>query len=209
MKEEKNGCSGCNCGCEENQEDNNETKEQKQNLKEENDAEIKIDDLEEIKKNMDEDLTPEEKRINELVEALQRNQAEFENYRKRVEKEKLNLIKAANKNLVKRLIPILNNIDLALANTKDVNEYANGTKMIFAQLFALMQEFGLKEINTKNCYFNPNLHEALMTVESEEDGKIVEEFQKGYMLNDIVLTPSKVKVSKKPKKKEENKESKE
>lgn len=126
----------------------------------------------------------------ELTQMLQRLQAEFENFRKRTEKEKSQVLENANANLVLQLLEVLDNFELSLKYTKD-----QGIKLIHNQFVKVLNKNGLKSIEAKGT-FNPNIHEAIAQVPGENDGEIVEEIQKGYLLNDKLLRASKVKIVK-------------
>lgn len=140
-------------------------------------------------------------RKKELLETLQRVQADFENYKKRVEKEKSGFVKSACSGIIAELLPVLDNFEVALKNAAGNNEFVDGIKMIYSQLFSILEKNGLKQIEAEGKKFNPYVHEALMQEESDKDeGTIIEEFQKGYMLGDAVLRHSKVKVSRKKEK---------
>lgn len=134
---------------------------------------------------------------NEYFEQLQRLQAEFENFRKRTEKEKQEIFKNANENLIVKLLEILDNFELALKHIDD-----KGINMIYAEFYAILENEGLKTIKTEGK-FDPKIHEALIQEEGKENEKIIEEFQKGYMLNDKVIRASKVKITKIMEKKNE------
>lgn len=135
--------------------------------------------------------------INDLTNLVKRVQAEFDNYIKRNDNEKKNLIKFASKDIMLKLLPILDSFDLALKNTSNNEEFVNGINMIHMQLIDLLKNEGLKEIDTSKK-FDPNYHEAILVQESDKDDNlIVEEVRKGYLLNDNVLRHSLVKVSKK------------
>jgi len=136
--------------------------------------------------------------ITELTDTLQRLQAEFENYKKRIEKEKVEFLSYAKADLIAKLLPILDSFELALKNTTDKDKFIKGVELIFAQLYSLLESEGLKPINALGEKFNPYKHEVLMKQESDkEEDTVLEEMQKGYMLNDKILRHSKVKVSKK------------
>lgn len=135
--------------------------------------------------------------LKEMKETLQRVQAEFENYRKRTEKQKEDFLKYASSGIISEMLPILDSFELAIKNKEDMENFKKGVEMIYSQLFSLLEKKGLKQIEAENKKFNPYVHEALMQEESDkEDGMVIEEFQKGYMLGDHVLRHSKVKVSK-------------
>ncbi len=136
--------------------------------------------------------------IQELTETLQRLQAEFENYRKRTEKEKCEFVKCSNAQLIEKLLPVLDSFELAIKNHTDHEKFVKGVEMIYAQLFSALESEGLKPVECLGKKFDPYLHEALMHGSSEkEEGTITEEFQKGYMLNGNILRHSKVKICKK------------
>ena len=145
-------------------------------------------------------MKKEEKKVNkekELTETLQRLQAEFENYKKREEKERQEFIKVASKDIIKKMLQILDNFELAFKNKSSGEEFVKGMELVYSQLFASLEENGLKHIECLNQKFNPELHEALLTEKSEkEPDTIIEELQKGYTLNNKVIRSSKVKVSK-------------
>ena len=132
---------------------------------------------------------------NEYFEQLQRLQAEFENFRKRTEKERLEIYKNANEELVVKLLNILDDFELALKNIDE-----KGVSMIYSELHSILEKEGLEIIKAEG-QFDPKFHEALIQEEGEKDEMIVEEFQKGYMLNDKVIRASKVKITKMAEKK--------
>ena len=143
-------------------------------------------------------LQDKEKEIAESTETLQRLQAEFENYKKRIEKESAEFRKYSNAKLITRLLPILDSFELALKNTKEEG-FKKGIELIYSQLYQTLEEQGLRKIEALNQKFDPYKHEVLLTEESGEDeDTIIEELQKGYMLNDAVLRHTKVKITKKP-----------
>lgn len=131
---------------------------------------------------------------------LQRLQAEFDNFRKRTLKEKEELVKYASERVVAELLPVIDNFERALEaakNSQDISSFAQGVEMIFRQLNNVLGKEGLAPIEAVGQAFDPNIHEAIMQVESEEHpaNTVVEEVQKGYYLKDKVLRPSMVKVS--------------
>ena len=134
--------------------------------------------------------TSVEEKEKEYIDRLQRLQAEFENFRRRTEKEKRELQINANENLISQLLEVVDNFELSLKHNED-----KGVALIYSELTTILEKQGLKPINA-NGKFNPELHEALMQEEGEEDGIILQVFQKGYLLNDKLLRASKVKISK-------------
>lgn len=140
--------------------------------------------------------------ISELTDTLQRLQAEFENYKKRVEKEKQEFIKFAHAHVILELLPMLDSFELALKGTKDNEKFIKGIEMIFAQFHSILEKEGLRPISSLGQKLDPYKHEVLMKEKSDkEEDIILEEFQKGYMFNDKVLRHSKVKISEKIKEK--------
>jgi molecular chaperone GrpE len=137
-----------------------------------------------------------DQKIRELTETLQRLQAEFENYKKRVEREKLEFMECANKDLILNMLPVLDSFELALKNEQNSGEFVKGVKLIYAQLYSMLESMGLKRIKTVGEKFDPYRHEVMLQENSDkEEGVIIEELQKGYMLGSRVIRHSKVKIS--------------
>ena len=139
-------------------------------------------------------LESAEKERDELKELAMRIQADFDNYRKRVSRENEEREKYGCERLMVRVLDVLDTLDRAIAHEK--GEFRTGLEMIKAQLEAVLAEFGVEPIEALGKPFDHNLHEAIATGEGEE-GMVIEEFQKGYMLHERVLRHSKVKVGKK------------
>jgi molecular chaperone GrpE len=133
--------------------------------------------------------TPVIDKDKEYQDKIARQQADFDNYRKRMEKEKQENLINANANLISEILPVLDHFELALKHNKD-----KGVVMIYDELNEVLAKQGLKVVNSTGI-FNPKIHEAVMKIEGEKDGMILEEIQKGYFLNDKLLRASKVKVS--------------
>lgn len=139
----------------------------------------------------------QDQQIKDLTDSLQRLQADFENYKKRVEKQTSELKKYAQAEIVAKLLPVLDSFEIAFKNTNNKEEFIKGVEMIFSQLFQTLEDLGLKKIDS-NCRFDPYKHEVLLTQESDkEDGHILEELQKGYLFKDLIIRHSKVKIAKK------------
>ena len=152
----------------------------------------KVDEKTELIKHLDE----KEKKIDELTDTLKRLQAEFENYKKRADKEKIGFAKFANAGVISQMLPVLDSFEIALKNTNDKEKFIEGMKMIYAQFHSILEAEGLMPIKAVGEKFDPYRHEVLMKEESDKpEDTILEEFQKGYMLNDKVLRHSKVKIS--------------
>jgi molecular chaperone GrpE len=146
-------------------------------------------------------LVAKDKEIAELTDTLKRLQAEFENFKKRNEKDWTEKVRLASQQLMIELLPVLDSFDKALEDAKDNGNAAaikKGLEGLHKQFLKALQRDGLKEINTKGK-FDPFVHEALMREEREdlEDGDILEVFQKGYMLNSRPIRPARVKVARK------------
>ena len=132
----------------------------------------------------------------ERLSALKYMQADFENYVKRFEKEKEQIIKLANEKLITELMVILDDFESSLRAVKDDN-VKRGLKMVQDKFLNILKKHELKEIEAMGRLFDPNFHEVLYKEASEqEDDTIIEEIQKGYTLHSKVIRPSKVKVAK-------------
>ena len=141
-----------------------------------------------------------DKKIEDLTDSLKRLQAEFENYKKRDQKERLEFTKYSNAELINQLLPIIDTFEIALKSTKDKEKFLKGIEMIFTQFNSTFESFGLRPIKALGERFDPFRHEVLMKEESDkEEDTILDEMQKGYMLHDKVLRHSKVKISSKQK----------
>lgn len=136
-------------------------------------------------------------KIEELTELLQRVQADFENYKKQIEKEKAEFVKYVTEKLIVKLLPVLDSFEIALKNTDDKEKFVKGVELIFSQLYSTLEQEGLKPIKAVGEHFDPYRHEVLMKEKSEKEDVILEELQKGYTLNGKVIRHSKVKIGKK------------
>ncbi|GGN96880.1 nucleotide exchange factor GrpE [Saccharibacillus kuerlensis] len=136
----------------------------------------------------------------DYMQRLARSQADFDNFRKRTIREKEELGKYASSKLISELLPIVDNFGRALDTRPEVEgseSFVKGVEMIYRQFENVLQAEGLTAMETVGQPFNPEFHQAVMQVESDEheEGIVVEELQKGYMLKDKVLRPAMVKVS--------------
>ena len=122
--------------------------------------------------------------------------ADFQNYKRRVEKEKSDLYSYANEKLVTELLDVLDNFERALGQGESGDGFVEGMEMIFKQLLGVLEKSGLAEITALGEEFDPNFHNAVMTEETDEyeSGKVSGVLQKGYTLNGKVIRPSMVKV---------------
>lgn len=144
------------------------------------------------------------RRLQELADEHQartlRVQADFDNFRRRTQKEKEELAQYATSKLVTELLPVLDNFERALSTSPagaDSEAFIKGVNMIFRQLDGVLKSEGLTAMETVGQPFNPEYHQAIMQVESEEheEGIVTEEVQKGYLLKGKILRPAMVKVS--------------
>ncbi|SCJ91870.1 HSP-70 cofactor [uncultured Eubacterium sp.] len=123
--------------------------------------------------------------------------ADFQNYKRRVEKEKSDIYAYANEKLVSQLLDVIDNFERALLHEAADESFVEGMKMIFKQLTGVLEKAGLEEINALGEDFDPNFHNAVMTEDNDDydSGKVTEVMQKGYLLNKKVIRPSMVKVN--------------
>src|SRR5262245_29193146 len=133
----------------------------------------------------------------ELIDTLQRLQADFDNYRKRAQRDQEALVARAGERIVKELLPILDDLERAIEAAEEHEEakLEDGVKLVHRQLEQLLEREGLALVETDGK-FDPHVHEALLTQPSEsEEGSVVEVLQKGYRLGDRVLRPARVVVA--------------
>ena len=139
-------------------------------------------------------------KIEELNDRLMRNMAEFENFRKRSEKEKSQMFEIGAKSIVEKILPIIDNFERGLGTITEAEKesaFVQGIEQIYKQFITALEEAGVKPIEAVGQEFDPNFHNAVMHVEDEEVGEniVVEEFQKGYTYKDFVVRHSMVKVA--------------
>ncbi len=138
-----------------------------------------------------------EQQIEDLTDRLKRSMAEFDNFRKRTEKEKASMYIIGAREIVEKILPVVDNFERGLAQASEGDAFADGMKMIYKQLITTLDDLGVKPIEAVGQEFDPNLHNAVMHVEDESIGEniIVEELQKGYTYKDFVVRHSMVKVA--------------
>lgn len=139
-----------------------------------------------------------DEKIEELTDQVKRQMAEFDNYRKRTEKEKASMYIVGAKDIVEKMLPVVDNFERGLAMAAGSEDpFVEGMEKIYKQLMTTLDELGVKPIEAVGQEFNPDFHNAVMHVEDEEAGEniIVEEFQKGYLYKDFVVRHSMVKVA--------------
>jgi len=158
-------------------------------------------EIEELKKM----LEAKEKELKEHHDRLLRLAADFENYKKRAAREKEDWAKFANEDLIRGILPFIDNLERALNHAQKVTDTGvliEGVRLTLQQLLQTLNKFGLSSFQSVGKPFDPAVHEAMLVVETDkqEPNQVVEEFQKGYLLNDRLLRPATVSVSKAPEK---------
>ena len=135
---------------------------------------------------------------NALFDRLARLQAEFDNFRKRQQKENQDFRDYALTNVIRDLLPILDSLDRALQTQPEGEEFRKGVELIDRQFHDALSKLGVEPIESKGQAFDPNLHQAIQTVESAEveENHVVDELQRGYKIKDRLLRPAMVTVSK-------------
>ena len=141
-----------------------------------------------------------DEKIEELTDRVRRQMAEFDNFRKRTEKEKTQMFETGAKSIVEKILPVVDNFERGLAAVTEEEKgtpFVEGMEKIYKQMMTMLEEAGVKPIEAVGQEFDPNFHNAVMHVEDEELGEniIAEEFQKGYTYRDSVVRHSMVKVA--------------
>lgn len=141
-----------------------------------------------------------DEKIEELTDMVKRQMAEFDNYRKRTEKEKASMYEIGAREVIEKILPIVDNFERGLAAVPEEEKespFVDGMNKIYRQILSSFEGMGVKAIESVGQEFNPDYHNAVMHVEDEEAGEnmVVEEFQKGYTYKDTVIRHSMVKVA--------------
>ena len=174
-----------------------------EDLEKESQADQTEDSVKEAETTEDTASETEEKKdeqIEDLTDRLRRQMAEFENFRKRTEKEKSQMFDMGAKTIVEKVLPVIDNFERGLAavpEDKKEDAFVVGMDKIYKQFLTTLEEAGVKPIEAVGQEFDPNFHNAVMHVEDEELGEniVAEELQKGYMYRDAVVRHSMVKVA--------------
>ncbi|MBQ9254519.1 MAG: nucleotide exchange factor GrpE [Bacteroidales bacterium] len=190
------------------QQDTEETKESQNTEKQEDketssDSETKEQKTENSENNSEDTIESLGKKLLDMNDKYLRIYSEFENYRKRTNKERLEIIENASEDTIKALLPVLDDFERALQNMEKsedelVKQMSDGMTLIYKKLFSILERKGLKPIEAKGQVFDENLHEAvtMFPAPKEEDkGKVIDETEKGYYLNNKVIRFSKVVVA--------------
>ena len=141
-----------------------------------------------------------QEKVDELEDKVKRQMAEFDNFRKRTEKEKTQMFEVGAKSVIEKILPVVDNFERGLAavpQEEKGNPVIEGMDKIYKQLMTTLTDLGVKPIEAAGQEFDPNFHNAVMHVEDEELGEnmVAEEFQKGYTYRDTVIRHSMVKVA--------------
>ncbi len=140
-----------------------------------------------------------DEKIEELTDRLTRQMAEFDNFRKRTEKEKASMYAIGAKDIIEKILPVVDSFERGLATVENPEEdpFADGMNKVYKQFTKALEDLGVTVIEAVGKEFDPNIHNAVMHVEDEEAGEniVVEEFQKGYMYKGSVVRHSMVKVA--------------
>jgi molecular chaperone GrpE len=161
--------------------------------------EDKEKEIEELKKKLEE----KEKEAKENYDRLLRTAADLENYKKRAAKEKEDWTRFANEDLIKAILPFIDNLERAVNHAEKVVDSGvliEGARLTIQQLLQTLNKFGLSSFESVGKPFDPAMHEAMLVVETDkhEPNQVLEEFQKGYLLNNRLIRPATVSVSKPP-----------
>ena len=159
----------------------------------------KTEEIEELRKKLEQ----KEKEAKENHDRLLRMAADLENFKKRAAKEKEEWIKFANEDLLKGILPFVDNLERAVSHSEkaaDIQGLVDGVKLTVQQLLQTLKQFGVTSFESVGKPFDPTVHEAMLVVETDQQkpNHVMQEFQKGFLLNDRLLRPATVSVSKPP-----------
>ena len=157
---------------------------------------VSPEEFENLKKELEETRT----KANEYLDGWQRARAEFANYKKRVDRDQAQTYQVATGNVVRRFLEVLDDLERALKNRPQEGEgavWSEGIELIYRKLLNMLKNEGVKPMEIKNDFFDPNLHEAVMSEENSEfeSGQIIDVIRQGYVLGDRVLRPAMVRVA--------------
>jgi len=159
----------------------------------------KTEEIEELRKKLEQ----KEKEAKENHDRLLRMAADLENFKRRAAKEKEEWIKFANEDLLKGILPFVDNLERAVSHSEkaaDIQGLVDGVKLTVQQLLQTLKQFGVTSFESVGKPFDPTVHEAMLVVETDQQkpNHVMQEFQKGFLLNDRLLRPATVSVSKPP-----------
>lgn len=164
--------------------------EEKQEVKQEIDSQAFIQKL-------NSDLEEQTKKAEEYYDSLKRNMAEFDNYKKRITKERESMYMNVVSEVIECMLPIIDNFEKAMAAESKDEDYKNGIELIYKDMLGVLKKYNVEAIEDIGCAFDPMLHEAVMSVQDETKGEkeIVEVFRRGYKMGEKVVRHSLVKVA--------------
>ncbi len=170
-----------------------------ENIEERDDTiecELQPAEMQEKIERLEEQIDSLEEENQKYLNKLKRSQADFANYRRRTREEKTELAIKYKVEIIEQILPVLDNFQRALASGCEDDGFSQGVEMIYRQLWTVLKQEGVKEIEAVGEEFDHKYHEAVEKVETdEEEGTIVEEVQKGYLYKDVVVRPAMVKVA--------------
>jgi len=163
--------------------------------------EISLEETIDVVSTLQEDLEEARAKADEYLDGWQRARAEFANYKKRVERDQSQVYQVASGNTIKRFLTVLDDLERALNNRPadgDGAVWAEGIELIYRKFFSILENEGVDTMQTEGQQFDPNLHEALSSEDSDqhESGEIIEVLQQGYTMDSKVLRPAVVRVAK-------------
>ena len=144
-------------------------------------------------------LNEAQQQIDELNERVVRLTADYDNYRKRAQRDKIEARQFANQGILEKLLPVLDNFEMAIIAVKDADpSVRDGVQMIYDQLLSVLKAEGVESVDAVGKQFDPNLHEAISQEESDEveEGEVISQIQRGFILNDRLVRPARVVVAK-------------
>ena len=156
-----------------------------------------IDDAKSYISKLNEDLDSQKQRAEEYFDSLKRNMADFDNFKKRITKEKDSLYGSILSDVIQNLLPIVDNFDNAISAECKDEDYKKGMEMIYKSILDLLKQYNVEEIPSLGETFDPEYHEAVMSIEDDTkaEKEIVEVFRKGYKMGDKVIRHTLVKVA--------------
>jgi len=194
-----------------NDTENEETDKDGENSEKSDSEKEECIEADDIMKEMEAKIEAAAQEAKDNHDRLLRVSADFENYKKRSAREMEGLRKFANESLIKEMLPVVDNLERAIDSSNNnggtKNSIVEGVDMTLMEILKILEKFGVKPIESLGETFDPGFHEAVMQQESEDhaENTVLQEFQKGYMINDRLLRPAMVVVSKSKAKNEKNK----
>jgi len=184
-------------------EEMHEDRDEEQDVGHKNEEHKKKKKKEDVPADLKKELEEKEGKIKSLEDRILYLQADFENFKKLKAKEKQDTLKYANELIIKELLPVIDNLEMALKHAESTEDYKGiheGVKITLNEFLKVLEKAGATSVEALGQKFDPNFHEAFYQEEREdvEPDTVVSEFQKGYLLNERLIRPSRVGVSKKP-----------